>query len=604
MRAYIIRRLLLMVPTLFGVTLVTFLVMQLAPGDPLKMQLSQTGSQGESSATREAFLHQRRQWKLDKPAILNVRWFRDYSALARYCSTLNGLEDGDLLRRLDALAASPDADPGILKFLRGLGIEAFDDQLRDPARRKELVPRVQKGVQILVEESIAEHGVKAFAGLLDDPDLKVRIGAIRSLTSCTLGDPFLYTYSKDPLPEETDGVVTTWRIWWDREKGSFRPLSPERLQTVREEFRKLVAEHSRSKIIEGMSAFQKEDAPFFAEVLLGDSDLAEKYVASVALRYKIGRPLKVDVKLTEDEAGVATVAANWKAFVAIHRSRYDPSFFSRAIWVFTDTQYANSLIKLLTFDFGRSMVKPYDPVGPKILQSAKVSAPLMLLSETLIYLFAVPVGVYCAVRRGQWQDRSIQVSLFVLNSIPPVVLGMVLLTFLCFGAFLEVFPMYGLHHEGYESFSRIGQAADYLWHIALPVTCLTLASLASLAMFGRSSMLDVVNQDYIRTARAKGLAGRSVILKHAMRNAMIPVITLFSSFIPAMLGGSVIVEVLFGIPGMGRLSFMSIEAKDYNMMMALIYIDAIVVMLSILLSDLLYVLVDPRISFGKSEGGA
>jgi len=117
-------------------------------------------------------------------------------------------------------------------------------------------------------------------------------------------------------------------------------------------------------------------------------------------------------------------------------------------------------------------------------------------------------------------------------------------------------------------------------------------------------MLDIVNQDYIRTARAKGLSGRSVILKHALRNAMIPVITLFSSFIPAMLGGSVIVEVLFGIPGMGRLSFMSIEAKDYNMMMGLIYIDAIVVMLSILLSDLLYVLVDPRISFGKSEGGA
>jgi peptide/nickel transport system permease protein len=116
-------------------------------------------------------------------------------------------------------------------------------------------------------------------------------------------------------------------------------------------------------------------------------------------------------------------------------------------------------------------------------------------------------------------------------------------------------------------------------------------------------MLDTVNQDYIRTARAKGLAEPVVILKHALRNAMIPVITLFSTFIPAMLGGSVIVEVLFGIPGMGRLSFSSIEAKDYNTMMALIYIDAIIVMLSILLSDLLYVLVDPRISFEKSEVG-
>ena len=602
MRAYIIRRLLLMVPTLFGVTLVTFFIMQLAPGDPLKMQLSQSGSQGESSATREAFLHQRRQWKLDKPAFLNTRWFRDFSESARQSAVLNGLQDEAVPRKLDEVAEGK--HPDLLRFLRELGIEAFDDQLRDASRRQELAARVQKGVQILVEETLAEHGVKFFAALLDDPDVKVRIGAIRSLTACTLGDPFLYTYSKDPHPEETDGVVTTWRIWWEREKAAFPPLSPERLQVVKAAFRKLVAETSRSKVIEGMSDFQKEDAPFFADVLLGDSTLNEKYVASVALRYKIGRPLKVDVKLTDDASAVVPVVANWKAFVSINHDRYEASFLRRSLWFFTDTQYANSLSKLVRFDFGRSMVKPYDPVGPKILQSAKVSAPIMLLAETLIYLFAVPLGVYGAVRRAKWQDRTTQVILFVLNSIPSVVLGMVLLTFLCFGIFLKIFPMYGLHSEGYEGYSWAGQWIDYLWHLALPVTCLTLASIASLAMFGRSSMLDIVNQDYIRTARAKGLSERAVILKHALRNAMIPVITLFSTFIPAMLGGSVIIEVLFGIPGMGRLSFMSIEAKDYNMMMALIYIDAIIVMLSILLSDLLYVLVDPRISFGKSEGGS
>jgi peptide/nickel transport system permease protein len=134
--------------------------------------------------------------------------------------------------------------------------------------------------------------------------------------------------------------------------------------------------------------------------------------------------------------------------------------------------------------------------------------------------------------------------------------------------------------------------------------CLSLSQIASLAMFGRSSMLDVVNQDYIRTARAKGLDGRTVILKHALRNALIPVITLFSNFIPLLLGGSVIIEYLFGVPGMGRLSYDSIQNKDYNTVMALIYLDAIIVMLSILLSDMLYIIVDPRISFSKSEGGA
>jgi peptide/nickel transport system permease protein len=590
-----------MVPTLFGVTLVTFLVMQLAPGDPLKMQLSQTGAQGESSATREAFLHQRRQWKLDKPAILNFRWFVNHAFQARQCARIYGLADDELTAELAALAKGGGTS-GTLDYLRNLGIEEFDGQLQNPARLAGLADRVKKGVQIRVEEVLAEHGVKHFVRLLDDPDRRVKTGAIRCLTLCTLGDPFLYTYSKDPLPEETEGVVTTWKIWWDRVRESTPSVPSARLREIEPAFRALIAEPSRSRILEGLSAFKAEDSPFFMGILLGESSLKEKYVASIALRHKIGRPLKVDVKVTDGEAAVAPVAANWKAYVAVHAAKYDPSFFSRFLAIFTDTQYANSLIKLITFDFGRSMVKPYDPVGPKILQAAWVSAPIMLLSEVLIYLIAVPCGVYCAVRRGKWQDRLLTLQLFVLYSIPSVVLGMIFLTFFCFNT--GIFPMYGLRSEGHETFSLLRQAADYLWHIALPVACFSLSNLASLAMYSRASMLEVISQDYIRTARAKGLDGRTVALKHGLRNALIPVITLFSNFIPALLGGSVIIEVLFGIPGMGRLSYDSIQAKDINTVMAIIYIDALVVMFSILLSDLLYVLVDPRISFAKSEGGA
>jgi peptide/nickel transport system permease protein len=601
-RAYIIRRLLLMLPTLFGVTLVTFVVMQFAPGDPLKMQLSQAGAQGESGATREAFLHQRRQWKLDKPAIINTRWFADYSAQARGCARIQGLDDariGELLNRL-ATASPTDA---LLSFLGGLGIEGFEAQLADPTRRAELVQRVKIGVQVLVEETIAEHGIKNFIGLLDDPELSIRIGAIRCLAMCTLGDPFTYTYSKDPQPQETENVVTTWRIWWDREQATFKPLTGDRQIQLQESFKALVLESSRQKILDGVSAYRRTDAPYFMEILLGNSSLQEKYVASIALRTVIGRPLKIDVALDDPEAPVRAVAENWKAYFRLNSGRYDPGFGVKLWYLLTDTQYANSLVKLVTFNFGRSMVKPYDPVGPEILRAAKVSAPIMLLSEAIVYLIAVPVGVYCAVRRGRWQDRIISTNLFILYSIPPVVLGMLFLTFLCFGTFLKIFPMYGLHHENAEDFGVLKYAADYIWHITGPLICLSLSQMASLAMFGRSSMLDVVNQDYIRTARAKGLDGRSVILKHALRNALIPVITLFSNFIPMLLGGSVIIEYLFGIPGMGRLSYDAIQAKDYNTVMALIYLDAIIVMLSILLSDLLYVAADPRITFSRAEGG-
>ena len=110
-------------------------------------------------------------------------------------------------------------------------------------------------------------------------------------------------------------------------------------------------------------------------------------------------------------------------------------------------------------------------------------------------------------------------------------------------------------------------------------------------------MIEALGQDYVRTARAKGLSSRKVVLKHALRNGLIPIITLFSNLLPAMLGGSVLIEVLFGIPGMGRVSYTSIDQKDFPTLMALIYIDAMVVMASILLTDILYVIVDPRISF-------
>lgn len=607
MRAYIIRRLLLMVPTLFGVTLVTFSVMQFAPGDPLKMQLSQGGSQNESGGTREAFLHQRRQWKLDKPPLLNTRWFENYTFPARQSALLYGLTDAELDATLDGLAGQllAGTPSETLDFLRGLGIEAFDQRLRDPEQRKALGKLVRTATQIHVEDTMGEHGVRFLAALLEEKDLKIRIGAIRCLLLCTLGDPFRYTYSRDPQQSETPSIVATWKIWWDRDRQKFMPVPPDRLQALQKILRGLAAESSRSKVVEEMDSLAPEDVPFFAETLLSESStFKEKVVASTALFYKMNRVLKADIKLTDKEPIVGTVSANWKAYVGTHSSDYDPSFPVKSVYFLTDTQYANSLVKLLTFDFGRSMVKPYDPVGPKILQAVLVSAPIMVLSEAVVYLFAVPFGVLCAVHRGKWQDRSISLTLFIFNSFPSVVLGMVLLTFFCFGTFLKIFPMYGLHSEAYETLPYYRQFIDYAHHVFLPLVCYSLSSLAGLAMFARSSMLDVVNQDYIRTGRAKGLGERTVILKHALRNALIPVLTLFSSFIPALLGGSVIIEYLFGIPGMGRLSYDSIQAKDYNSVMAIIYLDAIIVMFSILLTDLLYVLVDPRISFGKSEGGS
>ncbi len=209
--------------------------------------------------------------------------------------------------------------------------------------------------------------------------------------------------------------------------------------------------------------------------------------------------------------------------------------------------------RLLTFQFGNSTIHTHEPVINSIWDAFVVSAPLMFMSEFLIYLISIPLGIVCGVYRGRPLDQGISLGLFVLYSVPSFVAGMIFLVFFCYGDYLKWFPALGLHSEGAGTMSFGHYLLDYFWHAFLPVVCLSLFSLAAMAMYARSSLLDVITQDYIRTARAKGVSGPVVILKHAMRNALIPIITLFSTFLPAMLGGSIVIEWLFNIPGMGLL---------------------------------------------------
>ncbi len=452
-------------------------------------------------------------------------------------------------------------------------------------------------------EDLGRHGVPAAIAILEsDADLHEKIGAIRAL-EFMVPDPFEYTFSRTPLAEESPQVEMTWRIWWKRNEDKFAPLDPDRTQILEEQLAAMVAEPSREKLFEQLENYDRDDTPFFIGVLLGDRPLKEKSIAAMFLVLYNSKPLQVDVPLDATAEQVERVSENWQAHYNSNVADYQIST-PRKLWnVVADTQYAHMVWRLATFNFGRSALKTREPVREKIWNAVVVSAPLMMMAELFIYFVAVPLGIICAVNRGKFLDRLISLGLFLLYSIPPFVAGMLFLLFLCYGQYWKIFPMERLHSEGAESLGSVSFLLDYLWHAALPVTCLALFSLAGLAMYGRSAMLDVINQDYIRTARAKGLSQGKVVLKHALRNGMIPIITLFSSFLPAMLGGSVLVEVLFNIPGMGRLSFSSIEQKDFPTQMALIYIDAIVVMLSILMTDLLYVLVDPRISF-ESQGAS
>jgi peptide/nickel transport system permease protein len=617
-----------MIPTLFGITVVAFVIMQMAPGDPLLDQLGTGAASGEGQ-TRESYLIQKRDLKLDKPLLWNFNYFRDFESTVRTAAHLASLTRAELLLELESLGVAEERrvhrealdehgkpDPPTesqarrLDFLRGLKIKKFDEWLfgkglgwkrwreNQVESRRRLAEAIPAFLQSRMED-LGAHGVPEALAILDsDAPANLKIGAIRLLNFMVV-EPFIYTYSRTPSEEETPLVRSVWKTWWERERGGFPSLEPQRRSVLRSKLDRMLREESQEKIFEQIESFDREDLPFFAELLLADGPLSERSLASQVLRLYAGRPLRLDLTLTATATDLAVVKENWRVHYEARRDLYHPGMLKRVWFILADTQYAHMVWRLVSFDFGRSALKARTPVSELIWKAVLVSAPIMLLAQFFIYLFAVPLGIVCGVKRGTLTDRGISFGLFVLYSIPAFVAGMIFLVIFCYGQPFAVFPMQGLHTQGSETWSPLGRLLDYLWHIALPVVCLSLFGLAALAMYSRTAMLDVIGQDYIRTARAKGLSEKVVVLKHALRNSLIPILTLFANFLPAMLGGSVLIERIFGIPGMGYLSLDSILNKDIPTLMALIYIQAILVMLSILLTDLLYVFVDPRISFER-----
>lgn len=260
------------------------------------------------------------------------------------------------------------------------------------------------------------------------------------------------------------------------------------------------------------------------------------------------------------------------------------------------TQYLIWLKRVVTFDFGTSF-KDHRPVLEKIAERLPVTIELNLISIFLVYLVAIPIGVMSAIKQGTIGDRVVTVGLFILYSLPNFWVAVLLIMFFGGGDFLNLFPIYGIVTPGMETAPMLARIADHLWHIVLPVFCLTYGGFAALSRYQRAGMLEVIRQDYIRTARAKGLPEKLVIFKHAFRNSIIPIVTLLGYLLPGMFGGSVIIESIFSIPGMGQLGFEAVLSRDYPVVLAIATISALLTLLGLLVSDLLYVWADPRISY-------
>jgi peptide/nickel transport system permease protein len=239
----------------------------------------------------------------------------------------------------------------------------------------------------------------------------------------------------------------------------------------------------------------------------------------------------------------------------------------------------------------------HQPVAQKIEERLPVTMTLMGISLFLSYLISVPLGIAAAIKRGQAFDRGVSFVVFLLYSIPSFVTALMLILLVAGGDYLNLLPSYGASSLNAGEMSPLAWAWDRAQHLVLPVICLTYASLAMNSRFARVSMIEALGQDFIRTARAKGLSEFLVIFRHALRNALIPIITLFALDLPSLIGGAIIIEGIFSLPGMGQLIFQSIDARDEFTVMGITLVAAIVTLLSYLLADILYVVVDPRISY-------
>jgi len=261
-------------------------------------------------------------------------------------------------------------------------------------------------------------------------------------------------------------------------------------------------------------------------------------------------------------------------------------------------QYLRWLRRIVTLDFGESL-RDHRPVMDKLKERISVSVRLSGISLFLAYLISIPLGVYSATHQHSVGDRLTTILLFGLYSLPNFWVATMAIVYLGGGDFWNVFPVYGLASAGSENWPWWPRIEDQAWHLVLPVACMSYYTLAVLSRYMRVAMLEIIHNDFIRTARAKGLSERVVIYRHAMRNSLIPVITLMADVLPALIGGSIVIETLFSIPGMGFLSYEAVLTRDYPLIMAIFTLSALLTLLGILFADFLYTLADPRIAYEK-----
>lgn len=263
----------------------------------------------------------------------------------------------------------------------------------------------------------------------------------------------------------------------------------------------------------------------------------------------------------------------------------------------------------LTFktpDLGRSFTRQR-PVATLVAEALPITLLLNLITVPLIYAIAVTAGIYAAKHRGKAFDIGTGVTFIALWSLPVMWVGVMLIGFFASRDFIQLFPTGGLHSTLSDQMTFLprftaagwdrGWLLDAAWHLVLPVICLTYGGFAFLSKLMRAAMLENLAADFVRTARAKGVHERVILFRHVLRNSILPLITVAAGLLPGLLGGSVVIEQIFSINGMGRLMIEAINQRDRELVLSITFVISLISLLSLLLSDILYAVADPRVSY-------
>lgn len=621
---YILKRLVAMFFTLIGITLVIMLIIHLAPGSPAQQKLSSGGIQQASAKGQlaaESIKQFKRQFNLDKPLFLNFRPFQNYEPLVEfYVRFLSS----DLKTREKMVQKAVENRPGgNFKHLRFLGIPEFLETWKDPEQQDGLLKRRIKQEVHFKFPDHARMILPVLMELYEDEKQKLqksndisppsnRLIVLLRLIRLNAQRPFPFTIRSTDVSRQTlDNIKFVWKHFWERKKNDFKSIPSDRRSKLEQSLNQLRKKDTKERVNVIRYQLTKQDIPFFVEQLLNASDPTTIAACSQVLIRKMEGEQPIHARIGENASRkeVETALAVWDRWWEQNQSRYRFSLPEKLGHMGYQTQYGLYISNLLHLEFGQTMSRPKEPVLDRIAKKAWRTGPLVFFSGILLYLFAIPVGIICAVYQRTFIDRGITLGLFLMYSIPSYVAALILLALLANPLLPETywFPASGLpDFRGVfqlsplrtEFYSYLG---NYFYHAALPIFCLSVLPMASLAMYSRTSMLEVILKDYVRTARAKGLSGPIVILKHVARNGLNPLITLFANLFPRVVGGSLFIEVVFGIEGIGFMILNASNAKDYNLLMGILLITAVLTLIGILISDLLQVVADPRISFESAE---